>query len=97
MFRYEMIAVVCEKEVRKLLLPHSILSEILSFCSWTHTRFHLWYIVASKFDSSRLLRAKQIDLINTFLSNDDEDDMAELFKNRDCFDYVNHIRTNRTF
>lgn len=91
-----MIAVVCEKEVRKLSLPDVILTEILKFCSWNCTRLHTWYIVASKFDSTRLVRAKQIDVLNAFLANDDEDDMIDLFKSKDCSDYVNHIRMNKT-
>jgi hypothetical protein len=91
-----MIAVVCEKEVRKLSLPDVIISEIVSFCSWSHSRLHMWYIVASKFDSTRLVRAKQLDVLNTFLANDDEDDMLDLFNSNHCSDYVNHIRMNKT-
>jgi len=80
-----------EKEVRKLDLPDVIISEIISFCNWAYTR-HMWYIVASKFDPTRLVQAKQLDTINTFLANDDEDDMLDLFKSKDCIDYVNHIQ-----
>ena len=89
------MSVVCKKELRRLPLPDVILSEIMTFCNWTTPRTGLWYIVASRLDASRLDRAKQLDTLNTFLANDDEDDMADLFKCT-CLDYVNHIRRNRT-
>ncbi len=91
-----MIAHLCKKEIRKISLPDVIISEIITFCRWKIPKMHMWYIIASKLDSTRLDRAKHIDTMNTFLSNDDDDDMLELFKNRESLDYVNHIRMNKT-
>jgi hypothetical protein len=86
----------CVTEIRKISLPRDLILEILKFCSWSRVNQSVWYIVASKFDPTKLARAKQLDVLSTFLSNDDEDDMMDLFKSFDCFDYVNHIRNNKT-
>lgn len=89
-----MIASLCKKEIRRIRLPDVIISVIVSFCSWKIPRIHMWYIVASKLDSTRLDSAKQLDMLNTFLSEDDMEFKSEVMN--ESIDYVRHIKMNNT-
>jgi hypothetical protein len=98
-----MIEAVCKKELRRLALPDVIILEIIKFCSWVPVpRIHMWYIIASKVDSSRLDRAKQLDTLSTFLSTNDDDDILEVFTRNitehvgHIVDYVRHFKMNQT-
>ena len=92
---YKMEA-MCKKEIFNINLPEDILLEIIAYCVWPRPLRSSWYIVASKFDTSCLTRAKQTDQVLSYLASDD-DDCYDVFKRRtpELLDYVHHI-TNRT-
>ena len=95
---YKMEAAVCKKEIFHINLPTEILLEIIAYCVWPRPiRSSLWYIVASKFDTTCLTRAKQTDQALSYLASDD-DDCCYVFKRRtpELLDYVHHIENNRT-
>jgi hypothetical protein len=94
-----MDAVVCKKEIFKLNLPKELLLEVLTYCVWTRPlRSSLWYIVASRFDTTCLTRAKQTDQALQYLASDEYDDCCYVFKRTspELFDYLHHIENNRT-
>jgi hypothetical protein len=84
-----------KKELCQFPLPDVILSEILSYCHWKQPRTRVWYIIASKLNPDALARAKQIDEVNEFLYNDDEDDRASLFCTPESLYYLDHIKNNK--
>lgn len=94
-----MNAVICKKEISKLNLPVELLLEILTYCEWIRPlRTSLWYIVASKFDTTCFTRAKQTDNTLSYLATDEVDDCYYIFKRvgQELMDYVRHIENNRT-
>ena len=94
-----MDAVVCKKELFKLNLPVELILEVLTYCVWTRPlRSSLWYIVASRFDTNCLTRAKQTDRSLQYLASDEVDDCYYIFKRvgRELIDYARHIENNRT-
>ena len=88
----------CKKEILKLKIPIELIREVISYCSWTRPKKCTWYIIASKFDTNCLIRAKQIDRVNEYLASDDENACFLVFKayKDDVLDYVKHIENNRT-
>ena len=93
-----MMSKVYRKEVKRLPLPRELLEEILTYCDWTFMRMALWYIVASKFDTSSLYRAKQMDDAYRYLATDDNDKHMVFRRyhprHAEITDYVTHIEKN---
>jgi hypothetical protein len=89
----------CKKELFKLNIPIEVIREVITYCSWTYPKPScMWYIIASKFDTNGLIRAKQVDRVKEYLASDDENDCLFIFKHTkdEVFDYVRHIENNRT-